>query len=386
MRAPHSVYVLAGILAMAALWPIHIAGNWIGGDFAIAKRMLRGDSMGFSIFPDLLMFARPTLAMLGALAGPFASYLVIRSAPAEAFGILAKAAVAQGAVAAVLYITERSTNGVLGWMLLAFENPRRADAIRSVDVIALQTASAGSFLLPLIVVAFCYGIGALLAEYIRPRSVASEQVAAAESGRYEALPPALNIAVLNAPAQPPTSVSSAFKQTSYEVRPNLGRLVAFNKWNNDYEIRAATFARSNQENYSFSMANGTLQGEPGGGTLLTVQYTTDQTFDVLDGGSNVVSRVLLRKPGCEIQDRLGRAIVSVDRFDNGPGRALYRATAGGKEICRYTWSSGAGPLNPLLLVDFESGTEFDRGLAIVVAPFLEEEARLESEKYFRYQG
>jgi hypothetical protein len=43
-------------------------------------------------------------------------------------------------------------------------------------------------------------------------------------------------------------------------------------------------------------------------------------------------------------------------------------------------------LNPLLLVDFESGTEFDRGLAIVVAPFLEEEARLESEKFFRYQG
>ena len=271
MRAPLSVYVLAGILAMAALWPIQIAGNWIGGDFAIAKRMLRGDPMGFSIFPDLLMFARPTLALLGALAGPFASYLVVRSAPAEAFGILAKAAVAQGAVAAVLYITERSTNGVLGWMLLAFENPRRADAIRSVDVIALQTASAGSFLLPLIVVAFCYGIGALLAEYIRPRSVASEQVAAAESGRYDELPPALNVAVLNAPAQPPISVSSTFKQASYEVRPNLGRLVAITKWNNDYEIRAATFARSNQENYSFSMANGTLQGEQRGGTLLTLQ-------------------------------------------------------------------------------------------------------------------
>ena len=113
---------------------------------------------------------------------------------------------------------------------------------------------------------------ALLAEYIRPRSVASEQVAAAESGRYEELPPALNVAVLNAPAQSPTSVSSAFKQASYEVRPNLGRLVALAKWNNDYEIRAATFARSNQENYSFSMANGTLQGEPGGGTLLTLQY------------------------------------------------------------------------------------------------------------------
>ena len=38
-----------------------------------------------------------------------------------------------------------------------------------------------------------------------------------------------------------------------------------------------------------------------------------------------------------------------------------------------------------MLVDFESGKEFDRGLAIVVAPFLEEEARMESEKYFRYQ-
>jgi len=386
MREPLFVYILAGVLALAALWPIQIAFAWISGDLAIAQRMLRGDPMGFSMVPDLLMFARPTLALLGALAGPFASYLVIRSTAADAFAILAKGALAQGAVALVLYISERSTNGVLGWMLQGWENPRKADAIRSVDVIALQTASAASFMLPLIVVAFCYAIAAVVAEYVRPRSVASERVAAAESGRFEELPPALNVTVLNAPPQPATSAASAFKQTTYEVRPKLGRLVAFTKWNNDYEIRAATFARSNQENYSFSMADGILRNAQSGGPLLTVQYREDAVIEVLDDGSGVVANVLLQKPGCEVQDGLGRPIISVVRYDSGPGRALYRATCAGTDVCRYTWSSGSGPLNPLLLVDFESGKEFDRGLAIVLAPFLEEEARLESEKYFRYQG
>ena len=159
--------------------------------------------------------------------------------------------------------------------------------------------------------------------------------------------------------------------------------MAFTKWNNDYVIRAAAFARSNQENYSFSMADGLLRSEPGSETLLTVRYADDRTFAVLDRDSNVVGNVLLRQPGCEIQDALGQPIVGVVRVDSGPGRAIYRATADTKEICRYTWSSGAGPLNPLLLVDFESGIECDRGLALVIAPFLEEEARLESEKYFR---
>jgi hypothetical protein len=162
-------------------------------------------------------------------------------------------------------------------------------------------------------------------------------------------------------------------------------LVALTKWNNEYEIRAAAFARSNRENYSFSMARGTLLREPGSTPLLSLRYSSDKAFEILDDRSGVVATVQLQQPGCEIQDGLGRPIISVIRCDSGPGRALYRATCAGSDVCRYTWSSGTGPLNPLMLVDFESGKEFDRGLAIVVAPFLEEEARLESEKYFRYQ-
>jgi hypothetical protein len=43
-------------------------------------------------------------------------------------------------------------------------------------------------------------------------------------------------------------------------------------------------------------------------------------------------------------------------------------------------------LNPLVLVDFDSRTTFDRGPALLIAPYIEEEARLESERYFRTSG
>ena len=131
------------------------------------------------------------------------------------------------------------------------------------------------------------------------------------------------------------------------------------------------------------MADGLLRTEPGGDALLTLRYADDRSFAVLDESSNLVGNVRLRNPGCEVLDARGRPLADVVRVDSGPGRAIYKATISGIEVCRYTWSSGAGPLNPLLLVDFETGTEFDRGVALVIAPFLEEEARLESEKYFR---
>jgi hypothetical protein len=384
MREPLFLYILAGVLAIGAIWPIQIVVAWIGGDIAIARQLLRGDSLGFGIFPSLLMFARPGLALIGALSGPLASYVAFRGTAVEAFATLAKAALAQGTVALVLYISERSTNGVLGWILLAFENPRQAGSIRSADAVALQAASAASLLTPLVVVAVCYGIGAVLAEFIRPRAAESEPVP--ESQGLEELPAVVDVAASNAPPQPATGAATAFRQSTYEVRPSLGRMVAFTKWNNDYEIRAAAFARSNQERYSFSMTTGMLRREPGGVPLLTLRYANDKAFEVVDNDAGMVAMVQLQEPGCEIQDRVGRPIISVVRVDSGPGRALYRARCAGLDVCDYTWSSGSGPLNPLLLVDFESGKTFDRGLALVVAPFLEEEARLESEKYFRYQG
>jgi hypothetical protein len=162
--------------------------------------------------------------------------------------------------------------------------------------------------------------------------------------------------------------------------------VAILRRNNDYDIRAATFARSNQENYSFSMPKGILRREPGGTILLALRYVTDNEFEVRDASEKLIAKGVLRSPGCEVLDELGRRILRITRANSGPGQSLYHGVCAGQDVCRYTWSSGSGPLNPLLLLDFDSGEEVDRALAIVVAPFLEEEARLESEKYFRSYG
>ena len=40
MREPLFVYILAGVLATAAIWPLQIAMGWMSADFAIARRML----------------------------------------------------------------------------------------------------------------------------------------------------------------------------------------------------------------------------------------------------------------------------------------------------------------------------------------------------------
>jgi hypothetical protein len=377
--------LLAVALALASLWPLAGVFHWFGVNIATLEQLGRNDPMGFRILPAALMFLRPSLAAAASLWSVAAAVRVVTAPPLRAPEALIKTATAQGLIAIALAVLEGPLNSMLSQMLPMFADRRTPGAfVTPGHFVGLQEAAAA----PVVPWLFAIGLGSaalgIAARYVKApeRRIDTEDL----PGLTDIQPAA--VAVAEAPPQGPSPAATVFKQDTYEVRPRPRSLTALIRHDNEYDIRAAAHARSNQEDFSYSMTTGRLCREPDGAVLLTLSRRNDGTlataYDVTDDTSRHIGIFVHRQAGWDMQDALGRTLAEVIREDAGAGRALYVARATGKDVCRYTWSTGAGPMNPLLLIDFESRTPFDRALAIALAPYLEEEARLISQKHFRY--
>ena len=375
--------LLAVALALASLWPLAGVFHWFGVNIATLEQLGRNDPMGFRIVPAALMFLRPSLAGAAALWSVAAAVRVVTAPPLRAPETLMKTATAQGLIAIGIAVLEGPLNEALSRMLPMLADRRTPGAfVTPGHFLGLQEAASA----PVVPWLFGLAVGSAALGF------AARSVKPAERRRdAEDLLDAPDIhpsAIEQAPPQGASPAAAAFKQDTYEVRPRPRSLTALIRHDNEYDIRAAVHAKSNQENFSYSMTTGRLCREPDGAVLLSLSSRNDGTlataYDVKDETSRHIGIFVHREAGWDMQDALGRTLAEVIREDAGAGRALYVARAADTDVCRYTWSTGAGPMNPLLLIDFESRTSFDRALAIALAPYLEEEARLISQKHFRY--
>lgn len=139
--------LLAAALAAAALWPLAAVFHWFGVNVATLEQMGRTDPMGFRVFPAFLMFVRPTLAAAAALVIVSAAVRVMTSHPQRAFGILMRAAVAQGLLATAIAATGTPVNATLAHMLPMFADRRTPGALVAPGhFVALQEAAAAAIL------------------------------------------------------------------------------------------------------------------------------------------------------------------------------------------------------------------------------------------------
>lgn len=383
-REPSLVRVLAVGLAIAAFWPLIGAFAWFGVNIATLEQLSRADPFGLRIFPAALMFVQPAVAAIAAISVLCAAWIVGASHPLRASRAFLNIAGTQALVAVILIISGPPINGTLTRLLPMFENRRTPGAlVQPGHFVLLQTAARNSIVRQLFGIAVGCMAAALIARFVtRKRSLERS----AERLALEAAPIVEGVAV--APASLPTSGARHLKQDSYDVRPSVGRWAGVLRHDNHYNIRAVAHAKSNQEAFSYSMKEGVLRREPDGETLLSL--TTREgapgfAYSVSDPSRRLAAVFVYRDNGWEIRDPQGHTLADVTRELDDAGAALYVARSADVEVCRYTWSTGAGPMNPVLLVDFASGTTFDRALAIALAPYLEEEARLRSAKRFRYQ-
>jgi hypothetical protein len=143
MRASRFLALVAGTLAIAALWPLAAVFNWFGVNVGTLEQLGRTDPDGFRLVPSLIMFARPTVAGVAALLTLFAAVRVSTSPPTRAFGILMKAAAAQGLLALAVAASETPVNTTLARMLTMHIDRRTPGAfVAPGHFIGLQEAAA----------------------------------------------------------------------------------------------------------------------------------------------------------------------------------------------------------------------------------------------------
>lgn len=136
---------LAILLTIAAFSPLIGAFHWFGVNIATLEQLSRTDPFGLRLFPSALMFARPAIAAIAALATIYAAWIVGGSHPLRASRTLLNAAGTQALLALILMVSGPPVNGALTRLLPMFEDHRTPGAIvRPGHFVLLQEAAGGS--------------------------------------------------------------------------------------------------------------------------------------------------------------------------------------------------------------------------------------------------
>jgi hypothetical protein len=233
---------------------------------------------------------------------------------------------------------------------------------------------------------FCGYLGALaLAWFLAPSSTAvkTEEFTSAPG----ALPP--ESAVVPPQTFPASSAAVVFDEPNYSVRARMTMLESlFIRRYSNYDIR--TVPSNSRAQFSFSWATGILRREPNGPDLLALVpprapgLFMGRQYAVVDAitRENLASLVP-RGSDWEIVHPSGSLIARVVQSTAGRGFARYHAMIGDDEVCNFKWAlQGLTVMGAELEVEFERDRSagLDRGLAIILAPVLEQQARLVSER------
>jgi len=157
------IIVLAFTLAAACLWPLVLVFHWFGINIATLERMARTNSLGFVPFPAFVMFLRPALAAMGALAALRAAILVLTSPPPRAFDILRRTAIWQASLVLGILLIGPAIDGALARMVPLFEDRYTPGAIIAANFTTLQTEASAAILRPLVAIAVGSAVLAVVA-------------------------------------------------------------------------------------------------------------------------------------------------------------------------------------------------------------------------------
>jgi len=233
---------------------------------------------------------------------------------------------------------------------------------------------------------FCGYLGALAwAWFLAPSSTAgkTQEFTSPPAG----LPPE-PVTVLPQ-AFPVSSVAAAFDDSSYSVRARMTTLESmFIRRYSHYDIR--TIPPSSRAQFSFSWRTGILRREPNAPDLVAVMparapglFTGREYVVVAAATRENLASLIPRGSDWEIVHASGSVIARVLRLKAGRGFASYSAMIGDDEVCKFTWAlQGLTVLTAELDVEFtrDQSAGLDRGLAMILAPILEQQARLVSER------
>jgi hypothetical protein len=377
--------LLVGLCVAAALHAPAILGWWVTDQSLLRVLTIDGpDQLGLNLVPAALLFSMPLIAAATLISGVLSATLSI-VAPGFSTRVLAAGVILQAGLLLGGFLLVREVHGIgtsiLGWLT----GPDLEVAIGPIqDWIGRHdmAAAAAHRLLPWIVGGY---LVALTLSFALPRT----------NGEDGAEPSAVPLEAANVKGAtkglswPISSAGAALEETMYTVRPRMTMLESvFIRKHSNYDIQ--TVPKRSRLWFSFSWASGILRQEPSGPGLLTITPArapglfTTHSYAIADTSTGeCVANLMPAGADWEVLHPSGGVMARVLRQTAGRGYAKYVAMIGQHEACRFKWAlSGLSVMSAELEVDCaaDGPVRFDRALALAIAPILEQQARMTSER------
>jgi hypothetical protein len=387
---PPSAHYLLVILAGIALLQVPALARWWIDSLALARELIPAgpDPLGFKALGVSLLNLAPALASAHLAALLLAVVTALEAGRRYGVQVLAGCAGLEGGLlgAMLVYSHGMRTLGIAvqQWM------ERSEESAAAAQVLAWVTRydAAGATVTGRLPWLFAASVLAVLLLWVMlPQTDANAE---GELANEVFLPPA------NEPPPAPNArfgpesgppAQDIFDDTAYSVRPRWGLFGPLAWSPSEYDIVSIPpIARGR---FSFSWNTGTVQREPSGIPVLSVQQRSKDTvfdrrsYEVLDaGGNGPVGDPLPVSSDWEMRDTLGTTFARVSAVEEGAGRALYTVRTDGEDTVRFVWGFlGWTVLSAELQIEFlPAATARTRALCIALAPILERRARLASHR------
>jgi len=190
---------------------------------------------------------------------------------------------------------------------------------------------------------------------------------------------------------PVSLATAAFSESEYSLHPRLTLIEAwFTRKCTRFDIR--TIPHRSRNWFSFSWETGVLRHEPAGAELLKLipakapGLFSSRPYSVVNPGTGEpIARFVPRGSDWEIEHPSGDVAARILREASGSGFVEFRGFVGESEVCVFKWAlAGLGVTAAQLEIVFRSeaiaAAGLDRALAVAIAPILEQQARLVSER------
>jgi hypothetical protein len=386
---PAPLVMVLWALGGAAVLQVPALLAWWTTDRSVLDLVIpRGpDPLGWNSVPVAVLFSMPAMAT-AALAACLLTSLLTLTAPVKlsprvlASGIFLQAGLIAGGI-----LLTREAHLLSGSVFASMPAADVTATVRAVQD-ALQHHDAAAASVHVRLVWTCCGYLAALGFLVF--SAPSHAGGAIDAPGAPAEPPTTAATAPFVPFVPsvPSKAGVVFDDTNYSVRPRMTKLESlFIRKHANYEIQ--TIPPRSRSRFSFSWTTGVLRHEPSGPALLALTPArapglfTGHAYAVADAVTGEpLASLVPRGADWEIVHPAGDHIARVLQAQAGHGFARYTALIGEREVCVFKWAlTGLTVVSAELEIEFSrEDTSFDRALAVAIAPVLEQQARMISER------
>jgi hypothetical protein len=346
------------------------------------------DPLGLNVVPMTMVLSLPVMAALTIALFVVTSLLPIVAPSQLAWRLIGSCVLLQlGYVAAgFIVVGEVRTIGEVLAPLLA-DDPTAARQVS--EWITRHDAAASATSQRLAWTCLGYVVAAVVASSSRAVTRTEGVQPTIELGL---MAPAATAPVSQPHAVPVVSAAAArFDESEYSVHPRMTLIEAwFTRKCTNFEIRAIPHRTKHW--FSFSWDTGGLRQEPGGAELLRLRPAKPpglfltRRYDVVNPGTGeTIAKFIPRGSDWEIEGPYGNVAGRVLCDSSAFGSVKYRAFVGDSEVCHFKWalaglSTSAAQLEIVFRDDGAAWPRLDRGIAVAIAPILEQQARLANER------